>query len=453
MRSPPVTVLSPPAVPRADGADQDPGAATPRAVPGRRWLLAPALVVLAALAARLVVVLLQPVVLLNDSADYQRLAVSLATGHGWGPSHFAAGGGPTALRPPLYPLFLATIYKLVGVHLLAARLAGATLGALAVLLLMAAVEPVWGRTAALLSGVLAAVLPPLVLASTSLMSEALAVPLELAAFAALLRSRHHPPLRVPALAAAGVLFGLLVLTRPSLAVLGLPVALLAAGPGPGLRRLARPALLLALALVVVTPWELRDRVVTGHWIPLTTQGGYVLAGTYNASSATDPRNPAAWRPATLDPAVARLLAQHPRAGEPATNALLESSALRYLAGHPAYPFEVAYENSRRLLDLAPLSFTRSATTSEYGVPAAWGDAEAAGGLLLLALALAGLATPRGRRGVPLAWWAAPVLLWAATVVLQAVPRFRAVIDPFLLPLAAVALLEGARRLRRGAAGP
>jgi len=51
-----------------------------------------------------------------DSADYQRIAASIAHGHGFGPSVIAPGGGPSAFRPPLYPGFLGALYTVVGVH-------------------------------------------------------------------------------------------------------------------------------------------------------------------------------------------------------------------------------------------------------------------------------------------------------------------------------------------------
>src|SRR5665213_2611910 len=66
--------------------------------------------------------------LANDPADYQRLAVSLAGGHGFGTTVVAPGGGPTAFRPPLWPVFLAGLYWLVGGHLLVARAVEVVLG-------------------------------------------------------------------------------------------------------------------------------------------------------------------------------------------------------------------------------------------------------------------------------------------------------------------------------------
>ncbi|MDE3085278.1 MAG: acyltransferase family protein [Acidobacteriota bacterium] len=396
------------------------------------------------LGVRVGVVLVTHVRLLNDSADYQRLAVSLAHGHGFGTSHFAPGGGPTALRPPLYPLFVAGVYKAVGVHLSAARLAGAVLGALAVVLLVVVAWHLWGRTVGLVAGVLAAVFPPAVMASTALMSEALAVPLELAALLCVLSYRRAP--HVGWALGSGGLLGLLVLARPSLAVLAVPILVLLYRRRPTWRQLGAAGLVVVAGAAVVTPWLVRDRIVMGSWVPVTTQSGYVLSGTYNATSAHDPHEPAAWRPANLDPAMDGVILGHPGAGELRTDALLQSAAVSYLRHHPTYVVTVVANNTLRLFDVAPLAEVRAATTSEYGYGAVAGTLEAGGGVLVVALALLGLCTRRGRR-VPLAVVGAPVLLGAGTVFLQAVPRFRAVIDPFLLMLAAVTVVTVAGALR------
>jgi 4-amino-4-deoxy-L-arabinose transferase-like glycosyltransferase len=418
-----------------------------------RWALWTALV---ALAVRVLVVLWQPIHLFGDDADYQRLAVSLATGHGWGTSQLAPAGGPTAFRPPLFPLFLAGVYKTVGVHLLAARLAEAAVGALGVAGLAVLTAMLFGRRTGLVVGAVACVLPPLVMASTSLMSESLAIPLEVSCFVAIFMYRRTNRIRWALL--SGVSFGLLVLTRPEAVVLGLPLSLLALPrPASGWRRpcVERSRVLKALAvlvlgtIVVLAPWELRDRAVMGTWLPLTTQSGFVLAGTYNHTSATV--DAGAWRPANFDPADAALIRRHPLADEVELDRRLSSSAFAYLRAHPAYVATVFYENTRRLLDLSSLSATNYGTYSAYGFGGLWGDAEELSTILVLVLGAIGLWSRRARgptreRTVPLAYWSAPVLLWVTTVVQEAFPRLRALIDPFLVQLCAIGIVAIAARV-------
>jgi 4-amino-4-deoxy-L-arabinose transferase-like glycosyltransferase len=399
-----------------------------------------------AILVRVIIVLAQHETLRNDSADYQRLAVSLATGHGFGTSHFAPGGGPTALRPPLFPLFIALVYKIVGIHLLAARLSEAALGGVTVVLLMVITWMLWGRVVALTVGLVAAVFPPLLMASTSLMSESVAVPLEMATILAALLYRRTR--RIAWAVGSGAMLGLLVLTRPNMAVLALLLVVLLYRHRPSWRQLGASVALILAGTVVVTPWLVRDRLVMHQWVPVTTQSGYVLAGTYNATSADDLQYPAAWRPANLDPAIATLIARHPHADEVHLDALLQSASDHYIAKHPLYVAKVAYENTPRLFDLAGTRFTQTATFDEYGYDAPWGTLEEVSGLLVLVLAFAGVVLRRGR-SVPLAYIMMPLALYVTTVVLQALPRFRAVIDPFLLQLAAVSVVTAVERLRRG----
>ena len=116
-------------------------------------------------------------VLVNDPADYQRLAVSIAAGHGFGRTVVAPGGGPTAFRPPLWPLFLAGLYWLVGVHVMVARAVEVVLGTLSVGLVGVLGGQLWSRGPGRVAMGLATVYPPLLLAGGSLLSESLSLPL------------------------------------------------------------------------------------------------------------------------------------------------------------------------------------------------------------------------------------------------------------------------------------
>jgi hypothetical protein len=81
-----------------------------------------AAIVALGLVARVVVVLASPhFVPQSDALDYDRMAATLAN-HGTFPdSAFTAG--PTAFRPPLFPLALGAVYKLVPTGSLGGRAA------------------------------------------------------------------------------------------------------------------------------------------------------------------------------------------------------------------------------------------------------------------------------------------------------------------------------------------
>jgi 4-amino-4-deoxy-L-arabinose transferase-like glycosyltransferase len=371
----------------------------------------------------------------NDSADYVRLGLSLANGHGFGSTHFAPGGGPTALRPPLWPLALSSSFRVLGHDLMRARLFEAGLGALLAVLVSVLGAQLWGELVGAVAGMVVAVYPPLVLTSVSVMSEALFLPLEIGIVLAALAARRSG--RVRWVVVAGVLVGLLVLTRPIGIVVLLPVILLVRGAD--LRRALRnAAIVTGLAMLVVLPWEIRDYHRLHTVVPVTTQVGYLLSGTYNATSAHDDRHPAEWRPPFLDPTLAAEIRTHPQANEMELGRLLRDDAYHYVGDHPGYVAEVVFRNGQRLLDLAGLDEERAVVHGEYGLGRTAADWSYATWFVLLALAAVG-SVLRRTRSAPAAVWLVPALLFASTLPLQSFSRFRAPAEPFLALLAAVTL--------------
>jgi len=411
----------------------------------RNRLTPEAVILGAALMVRVVwLVATRHLVLVNDPADYQRLAVSIAAGHGFGPTVVAPGGGPTAFRPPLWPLFLAGIYWLVGVHVMVARAVEVVLGTVTVGLIGALAGQLWSRGPARVAMGLAAVYPPLLLAGGSLLSESLSLPLELGTLAAALAVRRSPrPARW--ILGCGVGCGLDILCRPDSFILLVPVCLLVAvgwrpsgssagGRWSGIRaRLVAPAAVVVLAGLTVTPWLIRDAVVMHRFIPVTTQGGLVASGTYNDTSAHDPLHPAAWRPANFVPEYRPLL----RGDEVTEEAALRRAALHYISVHPLYPVRASGWNLLRLFDLTGLSDPQASWAANgYGPGLA--DLDAVGLAVVAALILIGARSSlwrRSRPGTGLVWMA-PFLVAAVTVPVLGESRLRVGIDPFLV-LAAV----------------
>lgn len=435
-------MTTPAAAPPATGpAPAPPGHRERRPVVG-------VLVVLAvAAAARLALILATPdLPLRDDPADYHRLAASVARGHGFGDTVLAAGGGPTAFRPPLYPFLLGVVYRLGGVDVGTARLVQAGLGVAAVGLLGLLAARLAGRKVALVTMALAAVYPPLLLAGGSLLSESVSLPLELGALlAALAHRRSGGGWRWPLL--AGVLVGLAVLARPNHAVLLVPVALLVAGPRP--RRRAPVAVAVVGAVAVVAPWAVRNAVVFGRFVPVSDLDGYVAAGVYNPVSAALGAHPAAFVPPVAVPDYAPLFAD-PSLDEVALGDALRRRAVEFARDHPAYVPKVVAFNTLRLFDLGGWSFTRIAARSlGYGPRLA--DIEVVSFLVVAVLALAGL-TDRRARQVPAALWWTPVLFVATTVPLLGTFRYRLPIEPFVLLAAAFAVTRLAARLTSGAGG-
>jgi hypothetical protein len=382
----------------------------------------------------------------KDDRDYDRHACWVAL-HGAPPARlppFPAGPGScaptpaaaahqgllTAYRPPLWPIALGGAYALAPAHRwTAGRLLQAAIGTVAVGLTGAIAFEVWGAGVGLAALALAAVFLPLVLDGLSLISEPLFVALELGAVLAVLRHRRSPHgLRCALL--AGVLVGLASLTRSDGPILALP---LLAGLWPRWRAMAAFA---AAVVLVVAPWTIRNAVVLHAFVPISTETGVTLLGTYNEAARTLPGCVGCWVLLREHPQTRPLARRIRVLDELARERLAIREVRSFLARHPLYVLRVAWGNTVRLLELGGAQRTRFGAITIDAPPRAalWGAREL---WVVCALALVGLGL---WRRAPAWLIALPVLLWVFTVLIQSeTPRFRAPIDPFLAIAAALGL--------------
>lgn len=386
--------------------------------------------------------------IVHDAYDYDRHARSIAAGQGYAP----LGTGPgreTAFRPPGYPYFLAAIYQITGLERAdaeerarAGRIANAVVGTAIVALIGLLAVQLFNRRIALAAMALAAIYVPLVLVGGALMSETLFAALMLAALVAAIQARRSPH-SLRWCAVAGLLAGLMILTRANAIVLLAPlaVAVWAGRPWRAWRSIAAPALLVAVALATVAPWTVRNATVLDSFVPVSTQLGAALAGTYNDQARADREHPASWRSPQRIAEYQYLLGplRRDQLPEPQLDKELRAQARRYAADHPAYVAKVAYWNTVRMLDLAGLDWSRH-TAATISVDSDWADAGVVCFWLFALVAVAGAVRLR-RGGVPLYVAAFPLLLYLSVVFMVfETPRYRTGIDPFIVLLAAVALV-------------
>jgi hypothetical protein len=244
-----------------------------------------------------------------------------------------------------------------------------------------------------------------------------------------------------------------VLAHANMIVLVVPLVLLAwqvkpaAAPASARwRSLLAPGLIVGCLLLTLTPWLVRNAIVMHRFVFVTDETGITLVGTYNPTSAANHGLPYKWRLyygiAGEDP----LIHQARRLTELQLSDRLQSQAEHYISNHLTAPFEVAYYNSRRLLELAG-SHAWQASAQAISLPTGLARAGVISFYVLCLLALVGAFTRAARR----AWrwlWVTPVLLWLSVVVINVeTPRFREPIDAFLIVLAACGLAEAVRWLR------
>jgi 4-amino-4-deoxy-L-arabinose transferase-like glycosyltransferase len=412
-------------------------------------------IVVLALIVRVVVIVATPHFSpVTDSADYDRIAVSLAD-HGHFPSTITAPRGPTAFRPPLFPLALAGAYEAVGTQhqqtrWTAGRVLEAVLGAITVALTCLIALRLFGPGVSLLAGLIAALYPPLTLVGSSLMSESLFIPLVLAAVLAALQARSSPqPLRWAVI--GGAFAGLAALTRGN-GIFLVPGVCLLVWSGDwrwtrrpaGSRALQVPLAALAAALLVMVPWTVRNWEVFGHFVPGVTETGYTIAGTYDPAAQGRRDYPAMWVPPVLE--YGRAVAADPTANEAQLSSTLTSSGLRYIKAHPASLLKTAGWSALRLFNLTGAGVERWAAQyeaypvwlSEVSVYAFW---------IVGALALVGVFAA-ATRAAPWTVWLCPVLLLLSTLLVIGLTRYRSPADPFIVILATLGLGALGRRMPR-----
>lgn len=417
----------------------------------------------------------------NDAASYDAIAAAIGAGQGYPSGHRRDAGErrvtvPRAYRPPGYPFALGGVYALSSTRApgrwAAARVFQAILGVVTVVLVGVLARQLWGGRAGLVALALAAVYVPLIVVGGALISESLFVALILGATACT-AALTHSERRWPWAVAAGLLAGLAALTRQNGVVLVVAVAVgaalagtarwrrrgVAAGAHGRTRRrrgLAAGATIVAVAVIAIAPWTIRNALAFGSFVPISTETGNTLAGTYNERSRTQTRDPAAWhtlhQSRTYTAYIKRARREHVPA--PQVDAHLTSAALDFIGRHPLYLAEVGYWNTVRLADLAGLPRARF-TAATIGVRADFADAGTICFWVVGALALLGLLSARLRRG-PRWVWLVPLALFASEVFVSTeTPRFRAPLDPFVILLAALALIAAWDRVtgRRRAESP
>jgi hypothetical protein len=289
---------------------------------------------------------------------------------------------------------------------------------------------------------LGAIFLPLVLDGATLISEPLFVALELGAVLAVLQHRRRES-GVGWAIAAGALVGLSALTRSSGALLGVALLVaIVARPRGG--RVLGAACFAAAAILVVTPWTVRNAAVLGALVPVSTESGPTLLGTYNASARDRPGCTGCWILLSKTPAQMQLARRLRALTEVERDAASRALAERFAVRNPGYVLQVGWENSLRLLELGGEGRTRFGARTIDVSP---GAAVVGAWELWAVLAAAALGAAAGAlRRVPGGLLALVAFLWLTTVlVVSETPRFRAALDPFLLMLAALGLSALLRR--------
>lgn len=210
-----------------------------------------------------------------DPIQYDRLGFNLASGHGFSLSQ-SEPYLPTMFREPGYPLFLAAIYKIFGHTIRLVVFLQCLLHALTALIVYRIAGRIFSERVAFVSGVVVSLFPTLANYPSYLMSETFFTFLLSASVALFITAVGGGKFR--SYLCAGVLFGMLVLTK--LTSLFLPFLLVGIVLAQQKRRdigkfMARAATLLAIVVLIVSVWSLRNKHAFNTY-SLAMRGGDVM---------------------------------------------------------------------------------------------------------------------------------------------------------------------------------
>jgi hypothetical protein len=227
----------------------------------------------------------------TDDRAYGRIAIALGTGHGYGdegirnPYQWAPGAPALfAVASRIGPASDSADFGIPSAYWAQAIVGTLLIGAAFALAALLA-----GGLAGLAAAAAVAFYPPLVQTAGHQLSEPLGALLLTLACAALARASNGP--RGRWLALAGVLFGLMVLTRADLLLTPLLAAVvvavwLARGAG-ALGRVRAAAALLVPALLVIVPWIVVASLAERRVVPVSDGGSSALyVGTYLPGGGT-----------------------------------------------------------------------------------------------------------------------------------------------------------------------
>jgi 4-amino-4-deoxy-L-arabinose transferase-like glycosyltransferase len=298
------------------------------------------LAILAALAIRLIVASFCYTGIMNPERDHWpfgyetgRIAASIATGHGYANPLFSQTG-PTAWMTPGYPYLLAGVFKLFGVYTTASALAILALqglfAALTCIPIFLIARRWFGETAAQWSVWIWALFPYGVwLASDFVWENCLtALLLTTLLWLTLDMDRRRS---LWAWAGYGLLWGATALVNPSV----LTVLPLAAGWALWRRRRdgfawrAPAAVMLAVVLAALAPWEIRNYRTFHQWVPLRDNFWLEVWVDNNGDSALR------WVGHDHPSGSATELQQYDTLGEISYMAHKRKQALAFLEAHPA----------------------------------------------------------------------------------------------------------------------
>jgi hypothetical protein len=212
----------------------------------------------------------------GDPNNYLQLAQNLLAGDGLSLPRLGGNAPvPTSMYPPALPFLLAAVGLVAPLNALTLCIVNTVIDCIAAMLLARLARLLDAPSAAMPAALAYLLWPSIAFMSPLAYKEGLIVALLLGTVVALLEQARRPGLRWALL--SGVCGGILLLTQPGLLTL-LPILFVVlARQFKDLRRWWVVSLTAATAtLLVLMPWWIRNALIFGQFVPLTSSGGLAL---------------------------------------------------------------------------------------------------------------------------------------------------------------------------------
>lgn len=206
----------------------------------------------------------------SDAGQWHIMAQNFLNGRG-----LIVNENLLAYRTPVPALYFAAIYAVFGISIRAVQIANIFLGVFTVWLVYDLVRRIFGIISARWSALFVAFYPTLLFYTGQLLSETPFVMLITLALWLVWLLRDRTAIWF---ALVGMVLGLATLTRQTALLIAPPIVLwmVVTRNGGWLRRMIPPLVILVSLMLSIAPWTARNYVVTGKFIPLTSQGGSSL---------------------------------------------------------------------------------------------------------------------------------------------------------------------------------
>jgi 4-amino-4-deoxy-L-arabinose transferase-like glycosyltransferase len=209
--------------------------------------------------------ILPPLEITSDASQYNEIAHSITDGKGYA----LKSGDPTAIRPPLYPLFLAGIYTVLGYSIRSVQVIQCCLLSVVCIIIYYLGCAIFDARTGHIASIAAAIHPMLMYPSYDLWSEALLIFLFALTILLILKSTESRYYAI----FAGMLLALSVLTKPTV-LFALPFFLFFIFLKDATRkRFASMSIFLVAFLLIFVPWTTRNYLEFRSFIPISSGGG------------------------------------------------------------------------------------------------------------------------------------------------------------------------------------